>query len=84
MVGLGRRRTPVRLPVRRQGEPLPDPHHAGCGTCGAGVELLYWAAPGAAAARRGKLGPVLWQLPAKRSPGRRASWRRCGDVCPRA
>ena len=52
----------ARLRVRRQGEPLPDPHQApaeprarGSGATTSGIDPLV---------ESGKLGPVVWQFPA--------------------
>ena len=56
----GSDQTPHGLPVRRQGQPLPDPHEApdrhGAAASGASTSDR-------AAGRSPKLGPVLWQLP---------------------
>ena len=50
------------LPLRGQGEPLPDARQAADGTSERGVERLYAGIE--PLARSPKLGPVLWQLPA--------------------
>ena len=53
--------TPAELPVRRQGQPLPDPrppaarHRARAWTASTSGSSRWWS--------RSKLGPVVWQLP---------------------
>ena len=48
--------------LRRQGQPLPHPHQAAAATSTEGIAALLRT--DRAAARTGRLGPVLWQLPA--------------------
>ena len=59
VAGLGRS-VARRLPVHRQGEPLPDSHET-ADRHGAGVERFYERIEPLIDAQ--KLGPVLWQLP---------------------